>query len=122
MENRLRTKKQFRQRGIATIEFAIAAPVLLLLMLATAELGQAFYTYNTLTKAIRDGARYLSVASDNGADAIDVTSADITATRNIVVFGNTAGTGPAVLGGLTPGQITAEQVDANHVRVAADFP
>ena len=49
-----------RQKGVAALELAIAVPVLLLLLLASAELGRAFYQYNTLTKSVRDGARYLS--------------------------------------------------------------
>ncbi len=48
-----------KQLGIATIEFAICAPLLFFLMFATAELGRAIFQYNTLVKAVRDGARYV---------------------------------------------------------------
>ena len=46
--------RPLRQRGIATIEFAICAPILLLLMLATVEVGRMLIQYNTLNKAVRD--------------------------------------------------------------------
>ena len=39
------------QRGVAIIEFVITLPLLLLLLLATAEIGRALFQYNTLTKA-----------------------------------------------------------------------
>ena len=42
------------QRGIAAIEMAITLPVLLLLLVGTAELGRAFYQYNELTKLLDD--------------------------------------------------------------------
>ena len=48
------------QRGIAAIEMVITLPVLLLLLVGMAELGRAFYQYNTLTKSIRAGIRGIS--------------------------------------------------------------
>ena len=49
-----------RQRGLAIVEFAIVLPLLLLLSLATTELGRALYQQDTLNKAVRDGARHLA--------------------------------------------------------------
>ncbi|MGH8523934.1 MAG: TadE/TadG family type IV pilus assembly protein, partial [Gammaproteobacteria bacterium] len=113
-----------------TVEFAIVAPVLLLLMLATAELGKAFFEYNTLTKAVRDGARYLSGEASNAAGIIDLTQncpvpANLTidvCTQNLVVYGNTAVTGQAVLNGLSPSQVNVTAPDAIHVQVTAAYP
>ena len=45
-------------RGLAMVEFVIVAPLLMLLMLTVGEFGRVFFQYNTLTKAVREGARY----------------------------------------------------------------
>ena len=42
------------------IELAVVLPVMLLLMASIAEFGRFFYTYATLAKATRAGARYMS--------------------------------------------------------------
>lgn len=91
-----------RQRGVATIEFAICAPVLLLLMLATAELGRAIFQYNTLAKAVRDGARYVATNSSVGSTRlVSISTARRNEACNLIVTGNTAGTGAALLPGPT---------------------
>jgi hypothetical protein len=113
-----------RERGLAAVEFAIILPLVLLIMLATAELGRALYQYNTLTKAVRDGARYLSgVAIVGGTGAIDLTATKLTNTRNLVVYGNISGAGTALLPGLAPAQITIPDPppDPLHVRVQATY-
>ena len=91
-----------RDDGTQMIEFAIVFPVLLLLFAGTAELGRLFYTYTTLAKATRGGARYLSLATD--------VNLSTSAGKNIVMCGNAAGCGgagqPAVIvPGLTANNI-----------------
>jgi Flp pilus assembly protein TadG len=76
-----------RDDGTQMIEFAIVFPVLLLLFAGTTELGRLFYTYTSLAKATRGGARYLSLASD--------VTLSTNAAKNIVMCGNTAGCGGA---------------------------
>ena len=49
-----------RQKGIASIELAIILPIMVFLWAGTIEAGMAFSRYNNLTKAVRDGARYIS--------------------------------------------------------------
>ena len=92
---RLRWLHSFRSddRGIQLVELAIVLPVIFLLFAATAEFGRYFYEYTTLAKAARIGARYLS------ANAVK-SSYDATA-RNLVVYGNEAGTGSPILTDLT---------------------
>ena len=51
-----------REKGNATVELAIVFPILLLFFVATAELGRLFYTYTTLAKATKTGARFMSTA------------------------------------------------------------
>jgi Flp pilus assembly protein TadG len=76
-----------RDDGTQMIEFAIVFPVLLLLFAGTTELGRLFYTYTTLAKATRGGARYLSLATD--------VNLSTNAGKNIVMCGNAAGCGGA---------------------------
>jgi Flp pilus assembly protein TadG len=86
------------ERGIQLVELAIVLPVFILLFAATAEFGRYFYEYTTLAKAARVGARYLATAG--------VKTAEDTNARNLVVFGNTAGTGSPVLTGLAASNVT----------------
>jgi len=76
-----------RDDGTQMIEFAIVFPVLLLLFAGTAELGRLFYTYTSLAKATRGGARYLSLATD--------VNFSTNAGKNIVMCGNASGCGGA---------------------------
>lgn len=43
--------------GTAALELALLAPILILLLMGILELGYAFYVKNTLTNAVREGAR-----------------------------------------------------------------
>jgi hypothetical protein len=64
-----------RQHGIAVIELAIVAPIMLLILLGVAEMGRALFQYNTLSKAVRDSARYYSTevfGGNNIAGAINL--------------------------------------------------
>ncbi len=71
--------------GTQTIEFAFVFPCLILLFAGTTELGRLFYTYNSLAKATRAGARYLSSVSN--------VSTSTAASKNVVLCGNPAGCG-----------------------------
>lgn len=111
-------------RGLATVEFAICAPVLLFLMLATAEVGRVLYQYNTLTKSVRDGARFAIVdaAIDSGSTRIvNITPEVRDQTRNLVVTGNTAGTGTPLLPGLTVDDVEVTDAGNGFVSVAATY-
>jgi Flp pilus assembly protein TadG len=82
------------ERGVQLAELAIVLPILALLFGATAEFGRYFYEYTTLAKASRVGARYLASAC--------VRTTEDTNAKNIVVYGNAAGTGSPILTGVTP--------------------
>jgi Flp pilus assembly protein TadG len=103
------SRNRARQCGVAIIEFTIALPILLVLMLAVAEIGRAFLQYNALTRAVRDSARYVSANALNGASqTIDVSqaSAVYSEAQNLVVYGNIGTTGTALLNGLTASNVT----------------
>ncbi|MEN9760188.1 MAG: hypothetical protein RI906_14 [Pseudomonadota bacterium] len=48
------------QSGVATVELAFVASLLLALSLGIAEFGRALYTYDALVKSARSASRYLS--------------------------------------------------------------
>ncbi len=85
------------ERGTQLVELAIAIPIFVLLFAATAEFGRYFYEYTTLAKASRAGARYLATSAVNATE-------DGTA-KNIVVYGNAAGTGSPLIPGMTTGNV-----------------
>lgn len=88
-----------KQQGIAAIEFAIVVPVMLFLMMATAEFGRVFYHYNTLTKAVQTGARYASKPLLSTSELTNIDAAFKQKIQNFVVYGNENGGGAAVLNG-----------------------
>jgi Flp pilus assembly protein TadG len=91
----LRRISSFRRddRGVQLVELAIAIPILVLLFAGVAEFGRYFETYTTLAKGSRVAARYLATARANGLDD--------PAAKNLVVYGNIAGTGNPIVDGLT---------------------
>ena len=91
MPHRRATKKHL-VRGVALVEFALVLPLLLLLSFITTEFGRALYEYNTVVKSVRNAARYLSVQTPGTLT---------TEARNMVVYGNAAGTGQPLALGLT---------------------
>lgn len=56
------------ERGANLVEFAIVAPLLVLLLLGIADIGRAFYSYITITNAAREGVRFASRFPDNLAN------------------------------------------------------
>jgi Flp pilus assembly protein TadG len=86
-----------RQRGAAAIEFALILPLLLLLAMITTEFGRAIYQYNTIVKSVRQAARYLSVQPPN---------TNVAQAKNLVVYGNVAGTGTPLVTGLAVSQVS----------------
>jgi len=114
-----------RQRGAVLVEMVLTTPILLIVMLATAELTRAFIHHNTLTKAVRNGARYVAIhenAYDGSTGLVVITAAAQAETRNLVVYGNTAGAGSPVLAGLTTADVTVTDVGGNNIEVTASYP
>jgi len=113
------------QSGTATIEFAVALPLLLAVLMATAEFGRMLSQYDTLNKAVRDGARYLAanaLAAGGTTGVITITPAVTTATKNLVVKGNTTGAGNALLPSFTAGNVTVTNLGNGYVSVSAAYP
>lgn len=103
-------------------EFAIGLPVLLFLLLATAELGRLISQYNTLTKAVRDGVRYAASQAIGGTTGlISITPAIQTAVANLVVTGTTTGTGTPLLPGFSTSNVSVTDAGGGYVSVSASY-
>ena len=61
---RSRTRLINDERGSSIVELAIVFPILLILFVGVAEIGRLFYTYTTLAKATKMGARFLTTEKD----------------------------------------------------------
>ena len=112
-----------RSAGVALVEFVAVAPVIMFLILAVTETGRALIQYNTLTKAVQDGARHAAAFALLGTTgAINIDAQLTTEVGNLVVYGNTQGTGSAVLYGLTTAQIQLTEVSPVEIGVTATYP
>ena len=55
------------RRGVAALEFALALPVLIILLAGGYELGRALWQHHLVAKGVRDAARYLTRVPDPSA-------------------------------------------------------
>ena len=90
--------KRSRQRGVAIVEFALILPMLLLMTFITTEFGRALFQYHSVVMSARDAARYL---------ALQTPGTQQTQAANLVVYGNTAGTGSPLALGLSTSHVQA---------------
>lgn len=75
------------ESGVAILEFAIFATLLLLLVFGTIDFGRALFTSNNLTAAAREGARYGARLPNPGSQ---LTAIRDTAASKMSPFGNVA--------------------------------
>lgn len=88
-------------QGVAAIEFAIVLIPLMIMAFGVVEYGRALYQYNTLAKAVRDGARLLSQNSPTDPGYANIQED----ARCLIVFGNPACEGPPLVPDLTVAQV-----------------
>ena len=92
-----------RQRGAAAVEFAILlALVLVPLTLGVAEMGRAAYYYNTMSKGVRDAARFM-ILQTPGTRELEA--------KCLAITGSSANSGggctqPVLVPGLVTGEVT----------------
>jgi Flp pilus assembly protein TadG len=53
-----RKARRNRDRGQGLVEFGLAIPILMMLILGSIEMGRLIYTYSAVVTASREGARY----------------------------------------------------------------
>jgi Flp pilus assembly protein TadG len=80
-------KRSDRQKGSAFVEFALVFLVLFAVFSGAFEFGYAFYAYNRLVNAAREGARYASMKPYDSATSTPSTAFS-TAVKNMVVYAN----------------------------------
>lgn len=73
-----------RQQGVAAVEMATLLMPLIFIVFGITEFGRAFYQYNSVVKATRDAARYLSAQQPGTKD---------TEATCLVRYGNTTCSG-----------------------------
>ena len=82
--------------GASMVEFALALPIFVLLLLGVAEVGRAIHHYHIINKALRDSTRYLGrvpvtcPAVGTAAGSVDNVGSETTAT-NLAMTGSLNG-------------------------------
>lgn len=99
------------QRGAAAVEFALIIVFLLILVAGIVEFGRAFWYYDALTKATRDGARMLSIAD---RDTFSTGSFIGDAKARVVQSANSANLKPI----LDAAQVTVDCLDDSFGEIA----
>ena len=106
---RSRTRLIKDERGTSILELAIVFPILLILFVGVAEIGRLFYTYTTLAKATKMGARFLSTEKDAEAlptDTATIANVKARAARLVVCgFEDSCANRPSVVTGLTTANV-----------------
>jgi Flp pilus assembly protein TadG len=98
-------------------------PILLALILATAEFGHAFWQYSTLTKSVRDGARFAASHGVLGSTGVVVLTTELrNDVGNIVVYGNVTGSGTPVLDGFATSTVSLEAPGDGDIIVRVVYP
>lgn len=119
----LRSPAPSRQRGLALVEFVVTAPLVLLLLLGSAEVGRALIQYATLTYAVRDATRFVTTHAINGTTGVvELTSTTITQAQNLAVYGLVGGTGNARLPSLQTSHVAVTDIGGSNIRVTATYP
>lgn len=88
-----------KQQGSALIEFGLTIGILVAIVFGITEFGRAIYQYDTLAKAARDAARYLSTKAPGDATAI-------AAAQCLAVYGQPTCTGTPLADGLTTAMVS----------------
>ncbi len=101
---RLRRK---RQGGNALIEFALAFGFLFPLLAGTFQFGYAFFVYNELQNAVRQGARYAAYKTYDSSSATPSTTF-ANSVKNAVVYGNPAGGTVPIVPSLTTSNVNLQ--------------
>src|SRR6185295_7943162 len=103
------------ESGATILEFVVVSTMLFVMLIGICAGGNLYYTHNALVESTRRGARFASMAAatapigtpyvtPNGT-ACDNSGPSVTDIKNIVMYGNTAGTGSKLAPGLTAANI-----------------
>jgi TadE-like protein len=98
------------ERGSSIVELAIIFPILLMLFVGVAEIGRLFYTYTTLAKATKMGARFLTTEKDaedvsDDAETVRQNTKDRAARLVVCGFEDSCDGRPSIVPGLTTANV-----------------
>lgn len=111
-----------RQQGVAMVEFAIALPLLLLLLFGIAEFGRMLFQYNSLLQASRDAGRYAASEAWNATlGQVELGAALQTQVKNVALYGAPSAAGTPVVPGLTAANVQVSAVGTEHVQVSISY-
>ena len=97
-------ERRRKSGGNALIEFALAFGFLFPVLTGTFQFGYAFFVYNELQTAVREGARYAAFKTyDSGSST--PSAAFTTSVQNAVVYGNPAGGTTPIVPNLTTNNV-----------------
>lgn len=115
-------KSRNRQRGAILAETTVILPLLALLVLAAAEVTNAYVEHNTLTKAVRNGARHVASNAVLGTTGVVLLQPKlITEAKNLVVYGNVSGTGTSIISGLAVNDVLVMDLGDDNIGVTVTF-
>lgn len=106
MSNLVTLSRYHTMKGAVTVELAIMITLLIVMAVGIAEFGRAFYEYNTVTKAVRDGVRLLSQHDSTDANY----STYVAEAECLVVYGTTDCSGTELLPGLSTDMVSASTI------------
>lgn len=115
-------KRQYRQRGAILAETAVILPLLALLILAAADVTNAFVDHNTLTKAVRNGARHVASNAILGTTGVVLLQPQLVKeAQNLVVYGNVTGTGVPLIDGLATNDVLVLDLGDDNIAVTVTY-
>src|SRR5215216_5501266 len=97
------------RRGNAMVEFALVAPLAMLVMAGTFQFGYTFYIYNQLQLSVRGAVRHASLVDYKGKSEACI-AATKDAVKNLAVYGTTspASNASPIIRGLTTTNVTVD--------------
>ena len=79
-----------RPRGQALVEFALVAPIVIVVIAAIIQFGMVFWAQNTLTQVVRDTGRWAATHQDcSTAKAVTDQAQAIAASSSLIGYSNT---------------------------------
>lgn len=113
-------KTHHRQRGAVLAETAVVLPLLIFVIILTAEVTNAFVDHNTLTKSVRSGARHVASNAVLGTTGVvQLRPQLITEAQNLVVYGSISGGVTAIISGLEIGDVQVQALGGDNISVSA---
>lgn len=104
----IKTSLIFKQSGLAAVEMLVTVPILVAILLAITEFGNAFIQYNTLNKMAQNGVRHATAEILGTGSTVPCNNATTVAdTMSVVLYGRTvSASANLVMDGVTAEDVT----------------